>query len=231
MSELPRHVVDTAPPLDVEAGVAAVMARGLRVATTRGVVIPALEIDLVPGSVGAVVGGSRTGKSTLLLALTGRLRHVSGMLLVEGHDGIHHPGQVRRLTAVARLDTLIAPESSLSLEDCLTERTLLDAGSPRARLANYLHAAHLVGLDAPLDTLYGKLAPADQTRAALALACVRPSALVVIDDLDRGATLDEQKALWAGVQALAADGTTVVASTTERLALPVGCTLIDLDRN
>lgn len=209
--------------------VPALLARDLGVATTRGVVVAGLDAVLAPGSVGAVVGGSRTGKSTLLLALTGRMRHVSGVLHVAGHDGVRHPAQVRRITSVARVAGLVAPEPSLTLEECVTERTLFDAGSPRTRWVRYLHAAHLLGLDAPRSALFGSLSPADQSRAAVALACIRPATLVVVDDLDRGATVEEQADLWAGLLALAADGRTLVAATAELSALPPAAVTLDLD--
>ena len=104
--------------------------------------------------------------------------------------------------------------------DCITERTLADAAPARARHANYVHVALLLGLDAPRDTLFGQLSPADQTRAAVALASIRPSRLIVVDDLDRETTLADQAALWAGLLDLAAEGVTVVASTSERAAVP-----------
>lgn len=222
----------TAAPADratVPDGVPALFARGLTVATPRGVVVDGVDAVLPHGAVGAVVGGSRSGKSTLLLALTGRMRHVSGELRVAGHDGVRHPAQVRRVTSVARVAGLVAPEASLTLEECVTERTLFDAGSPRTRWARYLRAAHLLDLDAPRSALFGSLAPADQSRAAVALACIRPSELVVLDDLDRGATVDEQAELWAGLLALAADGLTLVAATAERAALPPAVVTLDLD--
>lgn len=230
VTEPATHLVDP-DAVPETPGVAALIAVDLAVATPRGRVFGDVTTTLSPGCEAAVVGGARTGKSTLLLALTGRMRHVSGSLLVAGHDGIAHPRQVRAVTAVARVANVIAPEPTLSLDDCLTERTLFDAASPRTRLANYFHAAHLLGLDAHPDTLYRDLAPIDRTRAALALASVRPSALIVLDDLDLGLTLAEQEDLWRGIAALAADGPAIVAATTEVQTVPATAVRIDLTRN
>lgn len=218
----------TVPPQPA-AEPAGLMARDLRVATPLGTVFGGVDIDLPAGGVGAVVGASRTGKSTLLLALTGRMRHVSGTLDIDGHDGIRRPGQVRKLTSVARISDIIKPESQLTIEDCITERTLFDAASPRARLANYLHVARLLDLNVPRTELYGSLDPIDRTRVALALACIRPASLVVLDDLDLDVTLDEQVQLWDGIRRLATDGCSVIASTSERSAVPTDAVLIDLD--
>jgi hypothetical protein len=69
----------------------------------------------------------------------------------------------------------------------------------------------------------------DQTRAAVALASIRPSRLIVVDDLDRETTLADQAALWAGLLDLAAEGVTVVASTSERAAVPPEVLTLEMD--
>lgn len=157
------------------------------------------------------------------------MRGVSGALTVAGHDGISDARRVRSISAVARLQHLVVPEESLTLEDCITERTLMDAAKPRERYARYLHAASLLGLDSGLDVLYGDLSPVDQTRAAIALACIRPADVLVVDDLDQGATLSEQRALWAGLLALSTDTCTLIATTAEHAAIPASAHLVDLN--
>ena len=206
-----------------------VVAKGLALRTPRGHVFNPVTATVPRGSVAAVAGGDGTGKSALLLALTGRMRGVSGALTVAGEDGIASPGRARARSAEARLQRLVVPEESLTLEDCITERTLMDAAKPRERHARYLRAAGLLGLDSRLDVLYGDLSPADQTRAAIALARIRPADVLVVDDLDLGATLSEQHELWAGLLALSGDGCTVIASTTERAAIPASALIVDLN--
>ena len=53
--------------------------------------------------------------------------------------------------------------------------------------------------------------------------------MLVVDDLDLGATLSEQHELWAGLLALSGDGCTVIASTTERAAIPASALIVDLN--
>lgn len=247
----PEHLADTVadtdseptralPPVDADVPVqpepvapvattpAVVSARGFGV-KTHDPAFTDLDIEVPAGRFAAVVGAAGTGKSTLLLALVARMRPVVGSLSVGGLDARKHPGKVRGATAIARIADLVEPENSLTLDDCLTERTLFDAADPRTREANYLHAARLLGLDAHRGTLFGDLSPIDQTRAALALACVRPSTVIVLDDLDYDVTLAEQRALWDGVAALAADGQPVIAATTERSAVHPDAVVIDLE--
>ena len=205
------------------------MARHLRLETPHSVVFEDVTAELPPGSLVAVAGKAGAGKSALLLALTGRMRGVTGDLMVAGFDAIKHPGRVRSHTSVARIDTLVEPEGALSLEDCVVERTLADAAPARSRLANYLHTSQLIGLDAPLTGYYADLSPADQVRAAVALATIRPAPLIVLDDIDRETTLDEQSELWSGLGLLAAENVTVIVSTSELVALPSDVIVIDMD--
>lgn len=204
-------------------------ATSLTVHTPAGEVFRPIDINIPAGAVVAVVGDPDSGKSSLLLALTGRMRGVRGELRVDGVDGIAHPGRIRRLTSVARIDELIVPEGSLSIEDCITERGLADACPARARLANYLHTAGVLGLEAKLTTLYRQLTPADQTRAAIAFATIQPPKIVVLDDFDHGATLADQEQLWNGLLALAAEGITVIAATTERTTIPPEAMTIEME--
>lgn len=199
-----------------------ITARGLTVRTSQGPVFDPLDLDIPRGATVAVIGEPDAGKSSLLLALTGRMHGTRGALRVAGIDGIAHPRRIRRITSVARIDQVIVPEWTLSLDDCITERGLADACPARARLANYLHTAGLMGLTARRDQMFRQLTPADQTRAAVALATIAPPQLVVLDDLDRGANLHDQEQLWSGLQALAAEGATVIATTTEPAAVPAG---------
>lgn len=219
----PQH----AQPTPVEEPLAT--ARGLSLQGPKGPVFGPLDLDLPRGAAIALAGKAGSGKSALLLALTGRMRGVTGELSVDGHDAIRHSRQVRKITSVARIDDLVEPEDSLSLEDCITERTLADAAPARARLANYLHVALLLGLDEPRSTAYGQLSPSDQVRAAVALASIRPAPMIVLDDIDRETTLAEQEILWNGLVKLAAEGVTVIASTSERAAVPLEVTTIEME--
>ena len=60
-------------------------------------------------------------------------------------------------------------------------------------------------------------------------AGMSPADVLVVDDLDLGATLSEQHELWAGLLALSGDGCTVIASTTERAAIPASALIVDLN--
>lgn len=206
-----------------------ITARGLTVQTPSGPVFGPLDLDIPGGATVAVIGDPDAGKSSLLLALTGRMHGTRGELRVAGIDGRTHSRRIRKITSVARIDQVIVPEWTLSLDDCITERGLADACPPGSRLPNFLHTAGLMGLDVRRNQMFRQLTPADQTRAAVALATIQPPKVVVLDDLDRGANLRDQEQLWAGLQALAAEGVTVIATTTEPAAVPAGVMTLKLE--
>ncbi|MGK5556867.1 hypothetical protein ACSNOI_35190, partial [Actinomadura kijaniata] len=95
--------------------------------------------------------------------------------------------------------------------DHVRERALA-AGSPAAAFGE---AAATVGLDVPGATVVAELPPADATRLALALALLEEPEALVLDDLDDGADLAAQRALWEAARSAADGGPVVLAATTE----------------
>lgn len=202
-----------------------VQARDVTVRWTHGTAMGPVSFDATAGLPLAVSGPAGAGRSTLLLALAGRVRGLSGELVVDGVDAVAHPRRLRRSTAVARIGGFAELEPTLSVEDCLTERTLLDAAPPRRRHARFRQACLQLGFiqpDADLRThrRVGDLTPLEQAQLCVALTAVRPSTLVVVDDVDRGLTLDEQRLLWGGFLRMSADGPVVAAATLEHESVP-----------
>ena len=212
-----------------------ICARDLTIRWTRGIAVGPLSFEAQDRLPVAVVGPSGSGKSTLLLALVGRMRGVGGQLEVAGCDGIRDTKTLIRRTTVARIGGYVDIENNLSIEDCLTERALLDAAKPADRHTRFFQAAEALGMknqagDFPvsMDTAVGDLSPLLRTQLCVALTAVRRAALVVIDDVDRDLSLIEQEALWRGFAQLSVNGPVVVASTREALALPEMVTEISL---
>jgi ABC-type multidrug transport system ATPase subunit len=116
--------------------------------------------------------------------------------------------RIRRDVAVARITAAVELEPELRVADHLGEAATLTHGDAR-------WARDLVGSSADSATLAAGL-PADESvllSVALALAG-KPKALVV-DDVDRGATAAQRRRIWRALCAVAAEGTTVVASVVD----------------
>lgn len=212
-------------------------ATDLTVHGARGIAAGPVSFVAPPERPVALLGPAGSGKSTLLLALAGRMHGTRGRLVVAGVDGIAgHQKELRRIATVARIGGYVDIESTLSVEDCLTERTLLDGAKPSERHARFLTAAGVLGLapDARLpfrwDTLVDELTPLQRTQLCVALTRVRPARLVVIDDVEAELSLEDQRTLWEGFARLSAEGTVVVAGTREPAACGPDVTVVDLDR-
>jgi len=78
------------------------VASGLGVQGNAGWIFRDVDLRLPAGSLTAVVGPAGCGRSSLLLALAGRMRPTAGSLSVLGHNLADDPSAVRNLTSIAR---------------------------------------------------------------------------------------------------------------------------------
>ena len=203
---------------------------GLSLDGPEGPVFAPVDVTVRPGLLTAVVGPGGSGRSALLLALSGRMRGCRGTVLL---DGVEHPrrGDARRLrsrSAVARLAGLVAPEDRLDVAQSLAERALIDAVRPDQAEQAFAAAEEVLDCHLDRDALVEQLGAYERTVLAVALARVRPADLVLLDDVDADLDVADQRRLLAALARLAATGPAVVVSTTERAALPDGTPVVAL---
>ena len=204
------------------------IANGLGLLTKSGWVFKDIDITLRPASVAAVVGPSGTGRSCLLLALSGRMATNTGSLVVAGHSMRDKPAAIRAVTAVARVGSVAVPEPALTVRESINERFLLEDVDARVGLARYQEACDALQFSADPTALVSSLIGDQATLFALALACVRVSALIVLDDLDRGVSAAMQQTLLDALIRLAKTGPTIVVSTTDRIPVMEADVVLDL---
>ena len=200
-------------------------ARGLGLRLGDRPVFAAVDLDVEPASVVAVVGLAGTGRSALLLALTGRMSVTEGILEVSGTSDLR---RIRATTAVARITGFIELEDRLTVAEAITERSLLDGVRVPAGERAVRAAADLLGLSLDGDRLVEDLSARDRTLLAVAVACARPAAVIVLDDLDGGLHLADQADVFVALTNLAASGPAIVVSTTDRSPLPDTVRAIEL---
>src|SRR4029079_12303328 len=87
-------------------------ARGLGLRVGDRPVFADVDLDVLPASVVAVVGLAGTGRSSLLLGLTGRIALTAGTLEVSGTSDAK---RIRALTAVARITAPIDAQEQLTV--------------------------------------------------------------------------------------------------------------------
>ncbi|MGW4225241.1 ATP-binding cassette domain-containing protein [Streptomyces bauhiniae] len=207
-----------------------VTAGGFGLKGPRGWAFREIGFEAGPGSLIAVEGPSGSGRTCLLLALTGRMKPSEGEAAVGGLPLPRRMGAVRRFSAVANVAGVTDLEPALTVGEHLRERALLqrrfgdslrDALHPRPQRA---HEARLradaalaaAGLD--LDALpkgsrtaVRDLERLEVLRLSVALALIGRPRLLAVDDVELKLSADERAEVWDLLRSLADAGTTVLA--------------------
>lgn len=203
-------------------------ASGLGLLSKAGWVFQNIDLTLRPTSVAAIVGPSGTGRSSLLLALAGRLRATAGTLTVAGHAYQDKPSAIRQLTAIARVGSMTTPEPAFTVREYVAQRCLVeDVGLPEGR-TRFAAACDALQLQLDPTTQVGSLFGDQATLLAVAAACVRVSAVIMLDDLDRGVSGATQQLMMDALLRLATTGPTIVVTTTDRIPVMEADVVLDL---
>ncbi|MGW3916229.1 ATP-binding cassette domain-containing protein [Streptomyces sp. NPDC005070] len=200
----------------------------------RGWVFRGVRLDAEPGSLVAIEGLSGSGRTCLLLALTGRMKATEGTAAVGPSKLPKQMAAVRRTSALAHVPGVTDLDPALTVGEHLRERALLQrrfGGSLRALLrprgervsgteARIGAALAAAGLDP--DTLpkgtrtaVRDLERLETLRLSLALALIGRPRLLGVDDTDLKLSDAERSEAWALLTSLAESGTTVVAVCSE----------------
>ncbi|MET8768988.1 ATP-binding cassette domain-containing protein [Streptomyces sp. NPDC004658] len=207
-----------------------VRAEALGLKGPRGWAFRGVALDAEPGSLIAIEGPSGSGRTCLLLALTGRMKPTEGVAAVAGFKLPRQMAALRRVSAVANVAGVTDLEPALTVGEHLRERALLQrrfGDSLRQLLRPRVQRAHearlrvdaalaAAGLD--LETLpkgsrtaVRDLERPQELRLSLALALLGRPLLLGVDDVDTKLSDAERTALWEQLRSLARAGTTVVA--------------------
>ncbi|MGY0023385.1 ATP-binding cassette domain-containing protein [Streptomyces sp. cg35] len=220
--------------MDGPEGSVAVTAEGFGLKGPRGWAFRGVDIDAAPGSLLAIEGASGSGRTCLLLALTGRMRPTEGTATVGGFRLPKQMAAVRRVSGLAHVPGVTDLDPALTVAEHLRERALLQRrfdGSlrgllrPRAeraaeaalRIDTALAAAGLdrEALPKGSRTAVRDLERPEALRLSLALALIGRPALIGVDDVDLKLADAERAEMWDQLKAITAAGTTVVAVCSE----------------
>ncbi|WP_018548571.1 ABC transporter ATP-binding protein [Streptomyces sp. LaPpAH-108] len=187
-------------------------ARGVTV-THRGVpAVREAELDLKAGEVTALMGRNGSGKSSLLWALQGSGPRRSGTVKVE-HAGTPVDPRTVPAAQARRLVGLVpqTPADLLYLESVKQELDQADAESGTKVRARELLDRLAPGID---DTTHPRdLSEGQKLALVLAVQLSAAPQVVLLDEPTRGLDYRAKEQLIAVVDALAAEGRTVVIST------------------
>jgi len=149
------------------------------------VVFDSLSCGFPRGKISVILGGSGSGKSTILRLVGGLVQPRSGVILVEGQDIVglaeRRMYEVRRMLGMmfqggALLDSLTVFDN---LAFPLREHTRLTETEIAAEVQNRLDA---VGMSNVGDLLPGQLSGGMLKRAALARAIIRKPSILLCDE-------------------------------------------------
>ncbi|MFF5140918.1 ATP-binding cassette domain-containing protein [Streptomyces sp. NPDC013157] len=203
----------------------------------RGWAFRGISLDAGPGALIAVEGPSGSGRTCLLLALTGRMKATEGTATVGAARLPKQLAAVRRVSAVANVAGVTDLEPALTVGEHLRERALLqrrfgdslrDLVRPRTerraraqhRIDDALAAAglDLESLPKGARTAVRDLERIEALRLSVALALVGKPRLLAVDDADLKLSESERDQVRALLASIAEAGTTVVAVCGQAMA-------------
>ncbi|MEV8365755.1 ATP-binding cassette domain-containing protein [Streptomyces niveus] len=213
---------------------AAVVAEGFGLKGPRGWVFQDVRVDVSPGGILAIEGASGTGRTCLLLALTGRMRPTAGHAEIAGLRVPRAMAAVRRISALGPVAGVSELDPALTVAEHLRERALLRrrfdtslggslrallrprserAAEARGRTKDALATVELDLADLPKGgrTAVRDLERLEALRLSVALALIGRPRLLAVDDLDLKLSDTERAVAWDLLRSVAAGGTTVVA--------------------
>jgi ABC-2 type transport system ATP-binding protein len=209
---------------------ARVIAENFGLKGPRGWAFRRVDIDAGPGSLIAVEGTSGSGRTCLLLALTGRMRPAEGSAEV---GGLHLPRKmaaVRRISALGPVPGVSDLDPALTVAEHLRERALLQrrfdsslrallrpraerTAAARSRIEEALDAAGLDLATLPKQerTSVRDLERLEELRLSIALALIGRPRLLAVDDTDIKLSDTGRAEAWQLLRSVAESGTTVLA--------------------
>lgn len=217
-----------------QAGGVRIAADGLGIKGPRGWAVRGISVDAEPGALIAVEGPSGSGRTCLLLALTGRMKVSEGTAAVGDARLPKQMTAVRGISALAHVPGVTDLDPALTVGEHLRERALLQRrfgaslrgllrprGERAAEAGQCVDAAlEAAGLDLEAlpkgpRTAVRDLERLEELRLSVALALTGGPRLLGIDDIDLKLSDGERGEVWALLRSLADAGTTVVAVCSE----------------
>ncbi|MFJ1746754.1 ATP-binding cassette domain-containing protein [Streptomyces sp. NPDC088116] len=225
---------------------AAVSAENFGLKGSRGWVFRHVRVDAAPGTVVAIVGPSGSGRTCLLLALTGRMRPTEGRAEVGGLALPRAMPAVRRISSLGPVPGVSDLDPALTVAEHLRERALLQrrfggslrallrpraerAAEARGRIDAALAAAGLDTATLPKGerTSVRDLERLEALRLSVALALIGRPRLLAVDDLDLKLSDTGRAEAWQLMRSVADGGTTVLAVCSQAPGVGAGADGVD----
>ncbi len=189
----------------------AILADQLRKTFDDVVAVDQISLAVPRGTVLGLLGANGAGKTTMVRMLTTVLKPTSGRGVVNGFDVLHEQQAVRRNIGLAgqyaAVDENLTGRENLVLVGRLTH---IGKAAARQRATELLDQFHLTeAADRPVRTYSGGM----RRRLDLGAALVTHPPVLFLDEPTTGLDPASRLDLWAVIETLVSDGTTVLLTT------------------
>ncbi len=171
------------------------------------------SLSVHEGEAAALLGGARSGKSTLLKMIAADVKPDSGTVAVCGFDTVMQAGMVRPRIGVVHHEHFLEP--NLSGRDNLDEQALLRFLTPEDAEARIGELLPLIELDARLDAKAQTYAPDEWMRLEMAACLIHRPQVLLVDEPSRGCDAAGRARVWSALRKLRPQVKTVLITTSD----------------
>ena len=197
------------------------VAQGISARGHQGAVFTGVTVAAEPGQILAVTGDGGDGRTSLLLALSGRFALTAGTLTVEGRT---EPGEIRRRFTIAQAAPAIGFDGYHTVADCVKETVTV---SKKVATTANIHAwIDRLAVHVDSGDTFGFLPRIEQIRFAIACAAASRTPAIVVDDADTGLNDAGGELVFETLRTVADAGQLVIAACTRHD--PPADTVVDL---
>ncbi len=179
-----------------------------------------VNVNIKPGELVAVIGGSGAGKSTVLNAMSGYLKPASGNVYINGVDLYHNFDSLKKLVGYVPQQDIVY--DNLTLHDMLayTAKLRLPGDVSEAeREACISKAIEIVELTEKKNAYIKALSGGQKKRASIAVELLSDPNLLFLDEPSSGLDPGTERSLMLSLRKMADNGKTVILVTHSTLQL------------
>ncbi len=179
-----------------------------------------VNLNIKPGELVAVIGGSGAGKSTILNAMCGYLQPTQGEVYINGVDLYHNFDSLKKLIGYVPQSDIVY--DNLTLHDMLmyTAKLRLPKDTlPEERESAINRAIEMVELPEKKNSLIKSLSGGQRKRASIAVELLSDPNLLFLDEPASGLDPGTERNLMQSLRVMADGGKTVILVTHSTLQL------------
>lgn len=179
-----------------------------------------VSLNIRPGELIAIIGGSGAGKSTILNCMCGYLEPTQGEVFINGVDLYQNFDSLKKLVGYVPQSDIVY--DNLTLHDMLAYTAKLrlpEDTSAAEREAAITRAIELVELPEKRDSLIKSLSGGQRKRASIAVELLSDPNLLFLDEPASGLDPGTERNLMQSLRTMADGGKTVILVTHSTLQL------------